>query len=51
LITDLTQLLQNAASGGLGVGDTVDLTGYALSQTAQNIQIPLLRNYGVNVVF
>ena len=47
-ISDISPLLQNAAQGGLGNGDTVYLGGNPLAIEAD---VAALRGYGVTVVF
>ncbi len=49
-LTDLSSLVTNAAQGGLGAGDTVDLSGNPLSASGTN-QIPILQFYGVTVYY
>ena len=51
-ITDLQALIDNAAAGGIGVGDQLELLSNPLSDFALTNQIPILRDvYGVDVAF
>lgn len=51
-ITDVQPLISNAAAGGLGHGDRLELVYNPLSEFARTNQIPILRDvYGIDVVF
>lgn len=49
LITDIQALVTNAVNNGLGPGDFVNLNCDALTDQAQNVDIPFLESLGVSV--
>jgi hypothetical protein len=49
LVTDIQPLVTNSVNGGLGPGDFVNVTCDALSDQANNFDIPFLESQGVSV--
>ncbi|MBN1808971.1 MAG: PKD domain-containing protein [Planctomycetes bacterium] len=49
-ISDITALVTNSTSGGLGMGDIIDLQGNPLSAQATGVDIPLLEANDVQVL-
>jgi Leucine-rich repeat (LRR) protein len=50
LVTDIQPLVTNSVNGGLGPGDFINVTCSALSDQANDFDIPFLEGLGVNVV-
>jgi Leucine-rich repeat (LRR) protein len=50
LISDIQPLVKNAEAGGLGQGDTVNLSHNRLPANAGFREIPILRDKGVNLI-